>query len=121
MQFSLLIYVDQAHRDAQTPPEIGSWHQEHSVLNQRLSAGGKRVYGTALMAPTTATTVRTRNGESVITDGPFAETAEHLRGFIIVEAADIDEATTYARTLSDTVEIRPHMDQCSLEAQGDAP
>lgn len=60
-----------------------------------------------------ATTVRVREGKRIVTDGPFAETAEQVAGFVIIEAANIDEALEWASTHPDaewaSVEVRPLM------------
>jgi hypothetical protein len=67
--------------------------------------------GEALLPVATATTVRVREGKTVTTDGPFAETKEQLGGFYIVDVANLDEAITWAAKIpgarSGSVEVRP--------------
>jgi hypothetical protein len=73
------------------------------------------VYGGAgqLRPASTATTVRVRDGQTLVTDGPFAETADELSGFEVFDCGDMDEAVTRARELkAAAVEVRPE----SLEA-----
>jgi hypothetical protein len=70
--------------------------------------------GEALQPTATATTVRVRDGETLSTDGPFAETKEQLGGFYVVEAKDLDEATEIAARIPDvrngSIEVRPVME-----------
>jgi hypothetical protein len=68
----------------------------------------------ALQPVETATTLRVRDGRRLTTDGPFAETKEHLGGFYLVDAADLDEAIEFAAHIPDarsgSIEIRPVVD-----------
>jgi hypothetical protein len=109
MQYALLIYGNEktwASRDEQEKQEN---HERHArfmaLLNARgaLLPGGKELTGSA-----SATTLR-KDGERVsVTDGPYAETAEQIGGFYLIEAADLDEAIALAKELPETiVEIRP--------------
>src|SRR5947208_16826857 len=68
-----------------------SW-KEIQVLNEELKSAGAWVFGGALHEPDTATVVRISGGEVLTTDGPFAESKEHLGGFYIIEAEDLDAA-----------------------------
>lgn len=76
-----------------------------------LSDAGVLVSGAGLHAPDTATSVRVRDGERLVTDGPFADTKEHLVGFYVIEVADLDAALAWAERVPNvrtgTVEIRP--------------
>jgi hypothetical protein len=67
-----------------------------NVFNERLQADGAWVFGGGLFPADSATVVRTAGGEVVTTDGPFAESKEHLGGFWIIQAADLDEALRLA-------------------------
>ncbi len=71
------------------------------------------VGGNALQPTSTATTVRVRDGETLLTDGPFAETKEQLGGYYLIEAKDIDEATAIAARIPSarygSIEVRPVM------------
>jgi hypothetical protein len=85
----------------------------HNVreLEQAMSAANALVYSGRLADVDTATVVRVERGETLITDGPFAEAKEHLGGFYIVNANDIDEALSWASRTSTCVgrpiEVRP--------------
>jgi hypothetical protein len=87
-----------------------SWQRIH-VVNEELRAAGAWVFGGALHGPETATVVRATEGDAVTTDGPFVESKEHLAGFYIIEADDLDAALTWASKTSAAVgkpiEVRP--------------
>ena len=112
-QYMFLIYGDEA-AFAETPPTPEQW-QAMLVAHQQFQAGvnanGGQILGGEALAPTTsATTVRpSREGDALITDGPFAETKEALGGYYLVEADDLDKALAFAKTLPTTgcVEVRP--------------
>jgi hypothetical protein len=81
------------------------------ALNQELRAAGAWVFAGGLHAPSTATVVRFQDGEPLITDGPFAEGKEHLGGFTVIKAPDLDAALEWAGKLSRAttvpIEVRP--------------
>jgi hypothetical protein len=81
------------------------------AVNQELRAAGAWVFAGGLHPPSTATVVRTRGSEILMTDGPFAESKEHVGGFTIIEAPDLDAAlewgTKIARASTLPVEVRP--------------
>jgi hypothetical protein len=81
---------------------IGQWFDEHSKA-------GRIVGGEELQGPSTATTVRHKNGKTTVTDGPFIESKEVLGGFAIVEVKDLDEALAMAKSWpgGNMVEVRP--------------
>jgi hypothetical protein len=87
--------------------EMTEWH----AYTQALSDAGAMLGGEALHGADAATTVRVRNGETVTTDGPFAETKEVLGGYYLIEVADLDQAAQWAARLPcapyGSVEIRP--------------
>ena len=80
-------------------------------LNEELRSAGAWVFGGALHEPDTATVVRMSEGEVLTTDGPFAESKEHLGGFYIIEAEDLDAAIDWASKTAACVmkpiEVRP--------------
>jgi hypothetical protein len=84
------------------------------TLNEELKRKGIWVFGGGLHAPEIATVVRAQEGDTVITDGPFAETKEQLGGFWIIEAPDLDAALAWAAKASAAcmgpVEVRPFQD-----------
>jgi len=91
----------------------GEIFQEYHTFTQDLTKSGKNKGGAPLEQSTTATTVRVRNGKTVVTDGPFAETKEQLGGYYIVEAKDLDEAISIAAKIPGakhgSIEVRPIM------------
>ncbi len=84
------------------------------AFNAELKAQGHWVFAAGLYPPDTATVVSVKDGETVTTDGPYAETKEHLGGFWVVQAADLDEALDLAARGSVAcrwpVEVRPIQD-----------
>ena len=107
MKYALLIYDDERTWADMSEAEQGAIYAEHSGLGAKLGEKKAFVAGSQLAPTSTATTVRTHKGQSVLTDGPFAELKEHLTGFYLIEAANLDEAIAYASRLSGTVEVRP--------------
>jgi hypothetical protein len=81
------------------------------TLNRELEAAGAWVFAGGLHPPGTATVVRVKDGEVLITDGPFAEGKEHLGGLTIIEAPDLDAALEWGRRLARAttlpIEVRP--------------
>jgi hypothetical protein len=81
------------------------------TLNRELEAAGAWVFAGGLHPPSTATVVRVKDGEVLITDGPFAEGKEHLGGLTIIEAPDLDAALEWGRKLARAttlpIEVRP--------------
>lgn len=111
MQYALLIYTNE------TADTKASQQEQEAVMAAYYAFGEefkeKITAGEALMATTTATTVRVRDGKTLTTDGPFAETKEQLGGFYLVNAADLDEAIQIASripgALTGAIEVRPVM------------
>jgi hypothetical protein len=85
-------------------PETEAWVEE-------MDGRGVRKFGSVLRPTSTATTVRVRDGEALITDGPFAETKEQILGFDLIECEDLEEAIAVAAkhpmVRSGTIEVRP--------------
>jgi hypothetical protein len=85
------------------------------ALNQEMRAAGAWVFSGGLHPPSTATVVRVQGGETLTTDGPFAEGKEHVGGFTIVQAPDLDAALEWGRRLAAAttlpIEVRPFQDQ----------
>jgi hypothetical protein len=97
------------------PPEVlKAVGRELHVLNEEIKAAGGWVFARGLHPPSTATVVRLRGGDVVTTDGPYVEGKEHIGGFWIVNAPDLDVALGWARraTRATTlpVEVRPFQD-----------
>jgi len=94
------------------PPDVMSKIiADLDALNREMKASGSWVFSAGLHAPSTASVVRVRDGETLITDGPFAEGKEHLGGFTIVNAEDLDAALEWGRKLAAAttlpIEVRP--------------
>ncbi len=105
MQYMLLIYSQEGGPD---DPEV---LKRYGAFTQEVRDAGKLVAGDRLEPSTAATTVRIRNGETLTTDGPFAETKEQLGGYYILECDNLDEALAYAAKIPaaehGSVEVRP--------------
>lgn len=109
MQYALLVYGDaDATPVPDTPPEASPTWTDYT---QALRDAGLLVSGEPLRDIETATTVRWRSGQHLITDGPFAETKEQLMGFYLIDAPDLDVALDWARRMPHlawgSVEVRP--------------
>jgi hypothetical protein len=111
MQYLLMIFDDPtevAKLDAAEQAEIMPGYRAFDVA---IRESGNYCSGAPLEPPTTATTVRLRGGRRLITDGPFAETKEHMVGYYLVEAADLDAAIALAARIPSArfgaVEVRP--------------
>jgi hypothetical protein len=85
------------------------------VLNAEMRAAGAWVFAGGLHPPSTATVVRVTDGEVLCTDGPFTEGKEHIGGFTIVRAPDLDAALAWGRRLAEAttlpIEVRPVQDR----------
>jgi hypothetical protein len=110
-QYMLLIYSPA--EGGPSPDEMQAEFPRWAEYTQALQDAGVMVGGDALQPVDTATTVRVREGETVITDGPFAETKENLGGFYTVEVPDLDAALKWAARIPSapygSVEVRPVM------------
>ncbi len=104
----LLIYVDE---HALTDSERERCYRESAELAHELDAAGQYVAAAPLEPTATATSVRVRDGKRAVTDGPFAETKEHLGGYFLIDARDRDEAIAVAARIPmarrGTIEVRP--------------
>lgn len=94
-----------------TAEEMGAFMQRVATLEAEMDASGTFVFGGALHGPDAATVVRAGEGETVMTDGPFVESKEHIAGFYIIDADDLDEALRWARRVVEAIdhpiEVRP--------------
>jgi len=114
MKYALLIYASEQDWANQSDEQAQAVNQEYMAFTKDIIDRGLMKGGEALQGTATATTVRVRNGETLTTDGPFAETKEQLGGFYLVEAKDLDEAIEIAARIPDvrrgSIEVRPVMD-----------
>src|ERR1700704_4941715 len=111
MNYLLLIYGVEAESLAPNPADAQAMSDAYSVFTERIAKSGVLRGGDALEVVATATTVRVRGGEVVVTDGPFAETKEQLGGYYLVECDDLDAAIEIAAgipgAVQGSIEIRP--------------
>ena len=109
MQFLALIYAGEDQDDVDVETLIA----QYQVFEEQLEPAGNLLGGNALEAVSTATSVRVRNGQSELIDGPIAETKEQLGGYYLLECKDLDEALKWAAKIPSarygTIEIRPVM------------
>ena len=106
-----LLSVYQPEGTPPSPDVLEKIMQDLDVLREEMKAAGAWVFSGGLNAPSTATVLRPGGGEVLITDGPFAEGKEHLGGFVVVAAPDLDAAlawgTKLARATTLPIEVRP--------------
>jgi hypothetical protein len=105
MKYMMFVCTDpDPDTDPAPEPDIDAWVAEND-------SRGRRLQGDALAPTSAATTVRVRNGELLVSDGPFTETKEVIIGFDLLECADLDEAIEVARThpmaRRGRIEVRP--------------
>lgn len=98
-------------RDPMTDEERQQSHKQLGILEEDMKSSGAWVFSGRLHEPDTATVVRVSEGEVLTTDGPFAESKEHLGGFYIIEAEDLDAALGWAARVTAAIkvpiEVRP--------------
>jgi hypothetical protein len=113
-QYMLSLHTVEGAGPPMTEEERQQSWKEIQVLNEELKSAGAWVFGGALHEPGTATVVRISEGEVLTTDGPFAESKEHLGGFYIIDAEDLDAALSWASKAAAAVrrpiEVRPLRD-----------
>lgn len=114
MKYLLMIYSSEAEDAKATPEEQQSMMNEYFAYTEALREAGGYAGGEALHPTSTATSVRVRDGKTITSDGPFAETKEQLGGYYIVEADNLDDAIEWAAKIPGarhgTVEVRPVME-----------
>lgn len=115
MRYMLLIYGDEKRRAKMSEQERGAMFKQYDEFTESIRISGAYRAGDPLQLSSTATTVRMKNGETITTDGPFAETREQLGGYYIVEAKNLDEALSIAARIPSVqiggaIEVRPIME-----------
>jgi hypothetical protein len=96
MKYMLLMYAAESEVPKYTPEEFQTVAQAWQTLGKEAEAAGVLVSSNGLSPVANATTVRVRNGKTLITDGPFAETHEQLGGYYLLDCKDLDEALGWA-------------------------
>ncbi len=111
MRYLLLIHVDPSHLPSPDTEAGQAMFEEYRGFTSWLQQTGTFLGGEALKDVSNTTTVSVRDGQRIVTDGPFAETKEHLAGYYLIEAADLDSAIDVAARIPDArlgaVEVRP--------------
>jgi hypothetical protein len=106
-----LISIFQPDGPPPSPEFLAPIMQEIGAIRQELESAGQWVFGDGLHPPSTATVIRATGNDVLLTDGPFVEGKEHIGGFMIIDARDLDEALAwgqrYARVLRLPIEVRP--------------
>ena len=111
MQYILLIYGTEQDRANATAADQQNMMAAYGEFTQSIKHSGNFVAGDALQVTPSARTVRVRDGKTLTTDGPFAETKEQLGGYYLIEARDLNDALQVASRIpsarTGSVEVRP--------------
>jgi hypothetical protein len=111
MRYILLIYDNEAEFSAAPEKQIAEVMEEYGRFTAALKGSGAYVSSGRLRHSTSATSVRIRRGQTLLTDGPFAETKEQLGGYYLIEVKDLDEAVQWAAKVPSakfgSIEVRP--------------
>lgn len=122
MRYALLIYVQPWET---TPEQDKQVMEAYNAFGREAMAADVMRGGEALNEAKTATSVRVRDGKTLVTDGPFAETKEEFGGFYLIEAANLDEAIKWAAKIPGasrgTVEVRPVADMAAAPDGANEP
>jgi hypothetical protein len=113
MRYLCLVYVEPSAMEALSPSEKEILDRDSIAYDQELTRTGHYITSDALQPVSTATTIRVRRGRKSASDGPFAETKEHLGGFILINAENMEQAVEIASKIPmarvGSVEVRPTM------------
>ena len=113
MQYLLMIYRNEADLGKMDAAARKAMTAEYGAFTQSIIQSGHFKAGDGLQPTSTATTVRVREGKTLTTDGPFAETREQLGGYYLIEAKDLDTALSIAARIpgarTGSIEVRPIM------------
>ena len=111
MQYLALIYGDEAAWETMSPEDENAVMQQYNAFSQEGTEAGVIAGGNELDSTSTATTVRVRNDETLVTDGPFAELKESLGGYFVLKCDSIDDACRWAAKIPGAshgaIEVRP--------------
>jgi hypothetical protein len=113
LNYLCMVHVDEGMMRALTPEQDREVTRKSLAYDEELKASGHYIAANALQGPETATIVRVRNGKVSMHDGPHVETKEHLGGFILIDARDLNEALSIASKIPmanyGSVEVRPEL------------
>ena len=122
MKYIILIHSNEHSLklwDTLTEQQRADFGHGHLKLTEEMAEAGELVVSEGLADPALARWVSARDGEPVVSDGPFAEVKEHLAGFYLIDCADLDEAIGWAAKVPDAafteVEVRPILDMSGWE------
>ena len=122
MKYMLLMYANESEAPNITPEEVRPSAQAWQAFWQEAKAAGVLLSNNGLSPTADATTVRVRNGKTLITDGPFAETHEQLGGYFLLDCKDLDEAIGWAAKIPHakygSIEVRPLWSELAVMAAG---
>jgi hypothetical protein len=114
VKYMLLLASNPADEPTPDSDAFGPYMAEWFAYSQALAEAGAMVTGDALQGPETASTVQVRDGERIVTDGPFIESKEVIGGFYVIDVANLDEALDWAAKIPNahfgTIEVRPVME-----------
>jgi hypothetical protein len=114
-RYLLSVHTDKGEsREPMTDEEMQESYKQVLLIEEDMKSAGAWVFSGRLHEPDTATVVRQTDGDVLTTDGPFAESKEHLGGFYIIEAEDLDAALAWASKVTEVIktpiEVRPFAD-----------
>jgi len=120
MKYLAIIYNDESSYVDATPEQVGEIFAAHGAFGEAAGKAGVFVGGEGLQGTNTATVVRVRDGERLLTDGPYAETKEQIGGYYLLECKDLDDALNWAAQIPEaktgSIEVRPVLDYEAIEA-----
>jgi len=121
MKYLCSIYGEESQWSSATPEQMNEVLEAYGAFGEEAGQAGVILAGEGLEPTSSATTVRVRDGERMLTDGPFAETKEQLGGFYLLECNSLDEAIEWASKIpgaaSGSVEVRPVMNYDGVGAE----
>jgi hypothetical protein len=124
MKYLAIIYNDESLYANATPEDTGAIFAAHGKFGEDSRNAGVFAGGEGLQGTNTATTVRVRDGERLLTDGPYAETKEQIGGYYVLDCKDLDDALNWASQIPEaktgSIEVRPVMDYEAIEAGANA-
>ena len=111
MRYLLLLYGEPVRPETLTPEQWQGVVESHAMFHRELTEADALIDSSPVAPPTEARTLRTRGGEQMVVDGPFAETKEVLGGYYLIEAESLDAAVEWAKRLrhdaDGSIEVRP--------------
>jgi hypothetical protein len=112
-----LLSIYQPDGPVPSPELLGPVMQKVQALNQELQQAGAWVFAGGLHPPETATVVRVKDGDLLVTDGPYVEGKEHIGGFTVIDAPDLDAAMGWATKLSQALTLPGHPTGLAVEVR----